>query len=80
MRYAAPTRGLWWTLAAAGVAGFGTAIGVHPAIGYTDPVHLAPAVGGAAVYYSGWHDLSDDGAPPTPRRHPVSGYFLVAVT
>ena len=34
-------------LAAAGAVGFGSAIGVHPAIGYTDPVHLAPAVFGA---------------------------------
>ena len=43
------TRGLWLTLAAAGAVGFGTAIGVHPAIGYTDPVHLAPAVLGALM-------------------------------
>ncbi len=31
-------------LALAGIAGFSTAIGVHPAIGYTDWWHLAPAV------------------------------------
>ena len=41
-------------LAVAGVAGFGTAILVHPAIGYTDWFHLAPAVGGAAVFTLGW--------------------------
>jgi hypothetical protein len=53
VRHATLTRGLWWTLAAAGAVGFGAAIGVHPAIGYTDPVHLAPAVVGAAMYFLG---------------------------
>jgi hypothetical protein len=33
-----------------GLAGFGTAIGVHPAIGYTDFMHLAPAYFGALVF------------------------------
>jgi hypothetical protein len=42
------------TLAVAGLAGFGTAIFVHPAIGYTDWWHLTPAVGGAAVFAAGW--------------------------
>jgi beta-carotene hydroxylase len=51
--FAAPTPGLWRALAAAGVAGFGSAIGVHPAIGYTDPVHLAPAVLGALTLSAG---------------------------
>jgi hypothetical protein len=41
-------------LAAAGAAGFGTAVFVHPAIGYTDPLHLAPAVGGAGLFAAGW--------------------------
>lgn len=40
-------------LAVAGTAGFGTAIFVHPAIGYTDWWHLAPAVGGAGVFALG---------------------------
>jgi hypothetical protein len=48
-----PSRSLWWTLCLAGVAGFGPAIGVHPAVGYDDPVHLAPAVFGAALYLLG---------------------------
>jgi hypothetical protein len=48
-----PTRGLWVVLALAGVAGFSSAIGVHPAIGYTDPLHLAPAVLGAFSYLIG---------------------------
>jgi MFS family permease len=48
-----PSRQLWWVLALVGVLGFGTAIGVHPAVGYDDPVHLAPAVLGAVVYAVG---------------------------
>jgi len=50
---ARPSRGLWQTLALAGLVGFATAIGVHPAIGYNDPVHLAPAVAGAIAYAAG---------------------------
>ena len=48
-----PSRSLWQVLCLAGLAGFGTAIGVHPAVGYDDPVHLAPAVLGAALYLLG---------------------------
>jgi hypothetical protein len=48
-----PSRSLWQALAVAGFAGFGPAIGVHFAIGYTDPVHLAPAVAGAALFAVG---------------------------
>jgi hypothetical protein len=48
-----PSRGLWWVLAVVGAVGFGTAIGVHPGVGYTDPVHLAPAVLGAVIYLAG---------------------------
>ena len=51
--WAEPGRGLWWALVVAGAAGFGAAIGVHPAIGYTDPFHLAPAVGGAGLFVCG---------------------------
>jgi hypothetical protein len=41
-------------LAIAGLAGFGTAIFVHPAIGYNDWWHLTPAIGGAAAFALGW--------------------------
>jgi hypothetical protein len=41
-------------LAVAGLAGFGTAIFVHPAIGYNDLWHLTPAVVGAALFALGW--------------------------
>ena len=37
-------RWLWWTLAAAGAAGFGGALGIHLAVGYLDAWHLFPAV------------------------------------
>ncbi|RLS53776.1 MAG: hypothetical protein DWH91_13515 [Planctomycetota bacterium] len=40
---------LWWMLLASGVAGYGPAIGVHFAVGYTSSWHLAPAFGGASV-------------------------------
>lgn len=50
---AVPSRSLWQVLALAGIAGFGTAIFVHPVIGYTDTFHLAPAVLGAVVYALG---------------------------
>jgi hypothetical protein len=45
-----PSRSLWQVLCLAGTAGFTTAIGIHPVIGYTDLVHLAPAVLGAIVF------------------------------
>ena len=48
--FATPSRSLWQALAGAGVAGFGAAIGVHPAVGYTDAMHLAPAVAGGALF------------------------------
>jgi hypothetical protein len=47
------SRGLWQALCVAGTVGFATAIGVHPVIGYTDPVHLAPAMLGAVVFTVG---------------------------
>jgi hypothetical protein len=47
------SRSLWQALALAGAAGFSTAIGVHPAIGYTDWFHLAPAVVGGVVFFVG---------------------------
>jgi hypothetical protein len=42
------------TLLVAGAVGFGTAVFVHPAIGYTDPLHLAPAVVGWGLFTAGW--------------------------
>jgi hypothetical protein len=48
-----PSHKLWWVLALVGAIGFGTAIGVHPAVGYNDAVHLTPAVFGAFTYLAG---------------------------
>jgi hypothetical protein len=48
-----PSKNLWQALCAAGTVGFGTAIGIHPIIGYTDPIHLAPAVFGGASFLAG---------------------------
>lgn len=47
------SRSRWQTLFVTGVSGFATAIGVHPAIGYNDLVHLAPAMFGAALFTIG---------------------------
>jgi hypothetical protein len=47
------SRSLWQTVLIVGAVGFGTAIGVHPAIGYIDFVHLAPACLGAALFAVG---------------------------
>lgn len=48
--HARPSRSLWQALAIAGTAGFVPAIGVHPAIGYTDLFHLGPAILGGVVF------------------------------
>jgi hypothetical protein len=48
-----PCRSLWQALLFAGIVGFATAIGIHPLIGYTDLVHLAPALAGLAVFIAG---------------------------
>lgn len=47
------SRSLWQALLITGVSGFATAIGVHPAIGYNDLIHLAPAMIGAAIFTVG---------------------------
>jgi hypothetical protein len=46
-------RWLWWTLLAAGSAGYTAAIGVHLAVGYTNLWHLAPAFAGATTFLAG---------------------------
>ena len=48
--YAPPSRSFLEAIIAAGAAGFGCAIGVHFAEGYTDFVHLAPALVGAFLF------------------------------
>ena len=53
VRYGRPSKALWQALGIAGLAGFGTAVGVHPAIGYLSVTHLAPAVLGFVVFTTG---------------------------
>jgi hypothetical protein len=50
---AAPSHSLWQALAFAGGIGFACAIGIHPLVGYTNMIHLLPAVLGAVVYAIG---------------------------
>lgn len=56
-RHAQLSRSFIQTVAIMGLTGFGAAIGVHPAIGYTDLTHLAPAYFGAAVFAATVHRL-----------------------
>jgi hypothetical protein len=51
--YRRVSRSLWQALALAGTAGFATAIGIHPVIGYLSVSHLAPAVAGGLAYAAG---------------------------
>lgn len=50
---AKPSRNLWQILLFAGIVGFAAAIGVHPAVGYTDLFHLAPAILGSIMFLTG---------------------------
>jgi hypothetical protein len=51
--YALPSRALWQALLIGGIAGWTSAVGIHPVIGYIDPTHLAPAVMGAVLFFVG---------------------------
>lgn len=48
--YAPPTRAFHQTMFIAGASGFGCAIGTHFVEGYTNPLHLAPAIAGALLF------------------------------
>jgi hypothetical protein len=50
--HAPPSRAFHQAVLVAGGAGFGCALGTHFAEGYTNPVHLAPAVAGALLFAS----------------------------
>jgi hypothetical protein len=43
-------RWLWWTTLLAGLPGYAGAIGVHFAVGYLNPWHLAPAFAGLLLF------------------------------
>jgi len=48
--YAPPSRSFHEAVCVAGIAGFSAAIGTHFVEGYVNPVHLAPALAGAALF------------------------------
>jgi hypothetical protein len=50
---ARPSRSLWQVLCLAGLTGFGTAILIHPMVGYLSFSHLAPAVVVALIFLTG---------------------------
>jgi hypothetical protein len=51
--HGAPSRNLWQALGLAGGIGFSLAIGIHPLVGYNNPVHIAPACVAAATFLAG---------------------------
>jgi hypothetical protein len=53
VRWGRWSRSLWQALAAAGLVGFGAAIGVHGLVGYLDASHVGPAVAGGLVFAVG---------------------------
>ena len=70
VRYGRMSRALWHVLAAAGIAGFTTAVGVHPMIGYVNVVHLGPAVLACGVFAAGLALLRN--VPGSPPRYGTS--------
>jgi MFS family permease len=48
-----PSKSLWQALMFSGLVGFSAAIGVHPAVGYNDLLHLAPAIVGGFMFLVG---------------------------
>jgi hypothetical protein len=53
MRHAPVTRSLVEVIALMGLCGFGAALGVHFAVGYTDSFHLSPAYAGCLLFAIG---------------------------
>ena len=77
--YAPPSRAFHQAVLLAGLSGFGCAIGTHFVEGYVNPVHLAPAfmgaalfIGGALCEMGGWSRMRRLHAPPGKLRVPES--------
>lgn len=51
--FARGERWLWWSLMLAGTFAYSATMQVHWAVGYHDPKHLLPAVGGLALLWAG---------------------------
>lgn len=72
--YARPNRAFHQAVFMAGVAGFGCAIGTHFVEGYTNPVHLGPAVAGGVLFTASFVCEATGGRPARfalkPQRQP----------
>lgn len=73
-----PSRSLWQVLAVAGASGFGTAVFIHPIVGYISLSHLMPAVVVAVMFCAGlalsFNTMNDE---PKPARASVrSGHTI----
>lgn len=55
------------SLAIAGLAGFGAAIGVHGLVGSLDLTHVGPAILGASIFAAGLALMPRDGVTGTTR-------------
>lgn len=64
VRYAALSRSLVQVIAVMGLCGFGAALGVHFAIGYTSFIHLSPAYLGFLIFLSGTLLLAKENRRP----------------
>jgi hypothetical protein len=77
-----PSKALWQVLCVAGIVGFGTAIGVHPLIGYNDAVHVGPAVVAALFFAAGLaltysrSPVASDTIPHDGKEEPVAAQEL----
>ena len=76
-RHAPLSRSLVQMVALMGLAGFGCAVGVHPAIGYTDFLHLAPAYFGALLFGATVLRLAARSCPECQRRRRTSASHSV---
>lgn len=70
-----PSKSLWQALCLSGIAGFSTAIGIHPAVGYNNFLHLAPAIAGALMFIIGlvlcYKPMHEPAAEYKDKREPI---------
>ena len=71
-------RWVWWMLAIAGTLGYGPTLVVHLHVGYTDPMHLAPAFGGLAMLWLALGLLYPHLVARNPQHLAAWDRFLVA--
>ena len=75
-----PSRSLWQALAVVGLAGFGTAIGVHFPIGYTARLIWRFAVLGAAMFTAGMALSFDRMVRGASKSRPGDWYRICSIT